>query len=342
MKKPLVSIIVPVYRAEKYLDFCIQSILRQTYDNIEVILVDDGSDDKCPEICEKYATLYKNITVIHQVNKGVSAARNVGLELANGEYIQFCDSDDELKPELIEKAVWIAQENCSEVLMFGYETFPDGNIVLPTIDSGLYENITALISKIKTWHSGNQLCFNWRFFFKAKFLDEHNIRFDESILFGEDVLFDIIALCEAERIWIEKDALYKYRIDNVTSIMRTRYKPNLEYLVELQYEKKIELSEKYGLNKDDDWMSDMAFYYIKSFADMLFKNAMNGPKADKKAAIKRIICMPAIRDNFRRYLKYGGSLTRCGRKNAIFWILCMAKVDWIVYGFVVKNYTLKE
>jgi glycosyltransferase involved in cell wall biosynthesis len=90
----LISIIVPVYKVEKYLRRCIDSILSQTYKNFELILVDDGSPDGCPSICDEYASLYENIKVIHKENRGVSAARNSGIEIARGKYITFIDSDD--------------------------------------------------------------------------------------------------------------------------------------------------------------------------------------------------------------------------------------------------------
>ena len=94
MSQALISIIVPIYKVEKYLSRCIDSILAQTYKNLEIILVDDGSPDKCPEICDKYAKEDSRIKVIHKKNGGVSSARNAGLDVATGKYIFFVDSDD--------------------------------------------------------------------------------------------------------------------------------------------------------------------------------------------------------------------------------------------------------
>lgn len=88
---PLISVIVPVYRVEKYLDTCVKSILTQTYKNFELILVDDGSPDNCPALCDKYAEIYKNIRVIHKENGGLSDARNIGVTMAKGEYVTFID-----------------------------------------------------------------------------------------------------------------------------------------------------------------------------------------------------------------------------------------------------------
>ena len=101
-KCPLISVIVPVYRVEKYLDKCVQSILTQTYKNLEIILVDDGSPDRCPEMCDAYAAKDCRVIVIHKENEGLSAARNSGMGIAKGDYIGFVDSDDWIAPEMYE------------------------------------------------------------------------------------------------------------------------------------------------------------------------------------------------------------------------------------------------
>ena len=98
----MVSVIVPVYKVEKYLERCIKSIVNQTYKEIELIIVDDGSPDKCPEICDKWAEKDKRIKVIHKNNEGVSSARNKGIELSKGKYIVFIDQDDYVTDEHIE------------------------------------------------------------------------------------------------------------------------------------------------------------------------------------------------------------------------------------------------
>lgn len=102
MEQPLITVIVPVYLAEKYIHRCVDSILRQTYKNLEIILVDDGSPDKCGEICDEYQKIDSRVKVIHQENAGVSAARNAGIDVAKGEYIAFVDSDDYISDDFIE------------------------------------------------------------------------------------------------------------------------------------------------------------------------------------------------------------------------------------------------
>ena len=103
MHYPLISVIVPVYKVEDYLPRCVDSILAQTYPNIEIVLVDDGSPDKCGAICDEYARTHENILVVHRQNGGLSAARNTGLDVCHGEYIGFVDSDDFIGPEMYEQ-----------------------------------------------------------------------------------------------------------------------------------------------------------------------------------------------------------------------------------------------
>lgn len=109
MSTPLVSIIVPIYKVESYLRKCLNSIINQTYSYLEIILVDDGSPDKCPQICDEYAAKDKRIAVIHKKNGGLSDARNVGLDICKGEYISFIDSDDWIAPQYIERLLYNVQ-----------------------------------------------------------------------------------------------------------------------------------------------------------------------------------------------------------------------------------------
>ena len=104
-ERPLISVIVPIYQVEKYLEQCLDSILNQTYRQLEIILIDDGSTDRCGDICDRYASQDSRIKVIHQTNQGLSAARNAGMDMATGEFISFIDSDDYIDPHFYEKMV---------------------------------------------------------------------------------------------------------------------------------------------------------------------------------------------------------------------------------------------
>lgn len=120
MEAGLVSVVLPIYNVEKYLDRCIESVVKQTYSNLEIILVDDGSPDGCPQKCEEWAKKDSRIKVIHKANAGLGYARNTGIENASGEYICFFDSDDYVAPGTIEKAYTTAKTDISDIVLFGH------------------------------------------------------------------------------------------------------------------------------------------------------------------------------------------------------------------------------
>lgn len=127
---PLISVIVPVYKVEEYLPQCIESILAQTYRNLEIILIDDGSPDRCPQICDEYARKDPRICVIHQKNQGVSAARNAGLERATGDYIGFVDGDNSISPVMYENLLKLIEQYRVQIAMCRFRKvvsnqFPD-------------------------------------------------------------------------------------------------------------------------------------------------------------------------------------------------------------------------
>lgn len=130
VENPLVSVIVPIYNVEAYLDQCIQSITEQSYRNLEILLVDDGSPDQCPAICDRWAEKDSRIRVIHKVNSGVSDSRNLGISMATGDYLMLPDSDDYLEPGAIEMLVSYAQENQAQCVLGGYKRLlRDGTFV---------------------------------------------------------------------------------------------------------------------------------------------------------------------------------------------------------------------
>ena len=127
MTQPLVTVVIPVYNVEQYLDRCVKSVVNQTYKNLEIILVDDGANDSCPQLCDNWAEKDSRIKVIHKKNAGLGMARNSGLEKATGEYVFFFDSDDYVDLEIVEKCVANATEYNSDVVMFGrYDVYENG------------------------------------------------------------------------------------------------------------------------------------------------------------------------------------------------------------------------
>lgn len=121
----LISIIIPIFKVEKYLEECLESVINQTYKNLEIILIDDGSPDNCPEICDKYALKDTRIKVIHQENQGLSAARNTGIKCMTGEYVLFLDSDDYLNINYCENIISVAKDTNSDIVVSEIITIDD-------------------------------------------------------------------------------------------------------------------------------------------------------------------------------------------------------------------------
>ena len=177
-----VSVIVPVYNTEKYLPSCIESICNQTYTNLQIVLVDDESPDKCPEICDKYAEADERITVIHQKNTGVSGARNAGLECALGEYITFVDSDDELYPNAVETLVSDAEKYSADIV-WAPQKKPDQSTD-KSEKYTIYKETESLLLSLDGAHNTNAV---WGKLFRTEFIE--NIFFEEGRNINEDGFF---------------------------------------------------------------------------------------------------------------------------------------------------------
>ena len=186
----MISIIVPVYKVEKYLPRCIESILNQTYKDLELILIDDGSPDNCPQICDEYAKKDSRIVVLHQKNKGVSAARNAGLNLAKGEYIGFVDPDDFVVPEMYETMSGEMERQQVELAICGYDYFDEnGNVDIKRLYKSR-ENELLTQKEIMNRFSDMPPSIRhgvWNKLFKKNLL--HEIRFIEGLHSSEDVFF---------------------------------------------------------------------------------------------------------------------------------------------------------
>lgn len=139
---PAISVIIPVYKVEPYLDACVSSVVGQTFSDLEILLVDDGSPDRCPELCDAWAQKDPRVRVIHQENGGLSAARNTGIEAAKGEFLAFVDSDDMLEPDALRRA-WEAQQACqADLVIFNLVYVDEHNHSLPAPDfSGFRDEV---------------------------------------------------------------------------------------------------------------------------------------------------------------------------------------------------------
>ena len=215
----LISVIVPVYKAEKYLDKCVQSIVNQTYKNLEIILVDDGSPDNCPQICDEWAKKDGRIKVIHKENGGVSSARNTALDICLGEYAAFADSDDFIEENMLESMMKTAEKAKAEVVVCGF-TFEENGQEISKIpfNNKVYTNKNnELLYAYISDEIRPEAC--------AKLIKKSVIgktRFDLSVKYGEDQLFNYEILKKCTCLAGVENGFYHY-VQNSGNSSTTAY-----------------------------------------------------------------------------------------------------------------------
>ncbi|MDD6882952.1 MAG: glycosyltransferase [Eubacteriales bacterium] len=230
MGNPKVSIIVPVYKVEPYLRQCVDSIRNQTLRDIEIILVDDGSPDGCPQMCDQFALEDERIRVFHQENVGVSVARNRGIEEAAAEWLMFVDSDDWLELNAVEKLWKKGEETGAEIILAShFENYPDRQLqtvsnlsrdqVLPVQDfkNALLGSIVIPAAKFrslfpKELQDLQLLAYPFAKLYKKSVLINEGIRFRPGLKYGEDKIFNIQMLLASQTVYYSASCAYHYRM----------------------------------------------------------------------------------------------------------------------------------
>ncbi|MGR5234541.1 glycosyltransferase family 2 protein [Vibrio rotiferianus] len=216
-KEALVSVIIPMYNVEKYIESCVRSVLEQTYVNIELILIDDGSPDKSGEIAECLALNDKRIQVIRKQNEGVSRARNIGIENSNGEYLVFVDSDDYLEPEYISYMMNLAKNSGAEFTMSkNCRLFPV-NEVAEKEKNDFVEVWSPERATAELLYPGKIEIGCWNKLFSKSFIVTNNIKFPENLYMGEGLSFIVNAAQKSNKICVGSRKVYNYRKDNQQS-----------------------------------------------------------------------------------------------------------------------------
>lgn len=206
-----VSVIIPVYKVERYLEECVQSVRKQTYHNIEIILVDDGSPDRCGQMCDEYAVADDRITVIHKENGGLSSARNAGIDICKGKYISFVDSDDYISPIFIEALVTAAQKFDADVIAVNYQpTFWDGESgpqLAQSMEQVTMEAISTDTALRRLFYQKDPTGAQFKLYKRHIFQE---LRFPNGYLF-EDLATTYKTFLASERMAFVRGSLYAYR-----------------------------------------------------------------------------------------------------------------------------------
>lgn len=211
----LVSIIVPVYNVESYVKECLDSLINQTYQNLDIIIIDNDSHDLSGTICREYAEIDKRIHYTVQQNKGVSLARNTGLKLAKGDYVCFCDADDTYELNYVENMVQIKEKTKADLVICGYsKAIGDLKKVESKIKVSQFVNQEFLVEHI--FLNNNIGGYVWNKIFDTKLLD--GVYFDESYQICEDMDFVFHYLCNCKKIYVTTQSLYNYRMRNGSAV----------------------------------------------------------------------------------------------------------------------------
>ena len=291
-KTVAVSIIVPVYNAMPYFIECLRSLTAQTLEDIEIIVVDDGSTDGSGTFADALAEVNETVRVIHQKNAGVSAARNAGLAIARGEYIGFVDADDVADPELYETLYAAAVLFSADVVNSGYKTYNEkDNCTIPAAPS--FELCKVLGNEdMKLYaaqmHKSGCFLYVWRNLFSRQFLEVNDIRFDEDIFVGEDTLFCMECFLNAQKVVSVDIGAYCYRIHS-DSAMRQKDKPLLESSLQKQFARKLALAEEHLGACQEDFLHDMAQYNITVLFPLMLQTIYQSDTPKKRQEFKRLV-----------------------------------------------------
>lgn len=327
-----VSVIIPVYNSEKVITNTIQSVKEQTYKNIEIIVVDDGSTDNSLEILNLEKNNDSRISVIHTSNKGVSSARNTGVELARGRWVIFVDSDDKIDSEFVERLVKLGQSYNAELVISGlvFDYVADNEQVNRsseyTVNKSHYINgIHKNSNEFELLYSNNYLQSSCGKLYSLSFIKENNLRFRTDISSYEDLLFNLECLEIARKVYIYNMAMYHYIHRNVNS-NSTCYKSDMQ--------RQMLFVSKYLIKIYSDVLCKANSKYLTHHIIQLFINCINNASKDRRheasTAIKNLFSEDvflAYIDNAEIYPNfYSKIICKLGRRGKYNVILNIARI----------------
>ena len=320
-----VSVIIPIYNAEKHLDECIKSIIRQTYTNIELLLIDDGSKDYSAEICDRYASEDIRITVNHIANGGVANARNLGLSVATGEYIVFADSDDIYVDEFIEKSLVAIKQ--ADYVSWAFETFNSKKMLgkidyLSNFDDTI--SIEDYLQIMIQYQAGAYWGANWGKFYKKSIIDNNNIRFESNVLFAEDFRFNLEYLKYVKNISVMHEKGYLYRVDTEGSL--SKKKRDLKQYWNEYYELYNRYMQLYSVHN----MNDICREGLNSFLIGAYISVIREAGALNKLSLINLIKLSSMietKSNVKTAVK---NIKETNGKNAFLAKLIRFNIGWII------------
>lgn len=330
-----ISVIVPVYNCEKYLSQCIQSIIEQDEQEIEIILVDDGSTDGSSSICDEFARKDERIIVVHKENEGVSVARNKGLEIAKGKYIAFVDADDYLDSKIYFTAYNEMENNNLDLIIWNYNFDRDGvitanqdfcNTCIIEENNAIKDvSATVLSPVVCDLPTPNNkivgMAFPWNKLFKSDIINNNNIRFTQGVILHEDVLFIYEYFNYVKKIELLNVALYNYRINEEGATLK--YKPEIIKSNNIFLEKISKFKKEMNNNQKDAFWSRIIRCYGNVLTYYLCHEKRNGSttKEMKDLLISQPLYKEAINNVKFKALTKKQIVLVILTKMRLFWVL---------------------
>lgn len=319
--KMKVSVIVPIHNAEKTLSRCVESILAQSYRNLEIILVNDGSTDGSLEICQKFVDVDNRVVVINKINGGVSSARNSGLNVATGDFIQFVDADDTLKPNMTENLVETILKSNADVVICGYNRIGAKIVTVKRPKDAFYSDPLAFKDAFVELYKNALFNAPWnKLYRRGKIKD----LFDENISRGEDLLFNLAYFSNCDKIYVTSNNLYNYNVASQVSLAG-KYDDGL-LLTQIMLNKKVQefFENKFGSRDFRDINEVFAkeiYYYLKKLV------ILSG--YDRRVALEKInVCL-----NNEDVKKMLSNVTLSDAQVAIICTLMRLKCGFAIYLF---------
>lgn len=272
----LVSIIVPIYNVEKYLEDCVKSILNQSYKNIEVLLIDDGSTDLSGQIIDRIAETDNRVGVFHLENGGVAKARNYGINHATGKYLAFADSDDIMTSQFIEKAVHVIKN--ADYVSCAFETINErneGRLIDYMAAYGESVACSDYLKKMIEYQAGAYWGANWGKLYISEIIKNNQIQFEPNVNFAEDFRFNIRYLMCVHNISLIHEPVYYYRVDTSESLSKKTREP-MKYWEEYHelYNRYQELYFFHGVSAE--MQSGISKFLIGAYVEVLRECVYSG------------------------------------------------------------------
>lgn len=339
----LVSVIIPVYNAEIYLDKCIESVLDQSYTNLEVILINDGSTDSSEDICLRFSNIDNRVIYIKQHNAGPSSARNNGINIAKGEFIQFIDADDYLTPNSVEVMV-NAMEDSDFVIASYYNLFENAVEEKVTISPKVVGKYFKddLLPRWGELVVEEMFHYTWNKLYKNKFIKDR-IKFDENIKISEDMIFNIDYISVIEKINIINTPIYYHIFYNQDSITKRYYSGLFEMRAKThKYIKDFLISNGVFNNYNYEIVNDLYAKRIISLLIHLVSKNTNMSIENKRGVISNIISDNSVHEILGgltngRLERLTAFLIRNKRTRSIYYLYRFREHLHSVYAYIKKR-----